>query len=165
MSFDDLLIKKGKREPVPSDALRRDIPKEVFLDQQMAKGVSEPQNGSDDKLQEIEPLAIAHNKVKKWAIFSTMLYLVLFPFVFYVALFSAMIFDNSRVTIPLGLSIIAISFLIPLSMPLSIFFIWFHYCRFRHRQALFFCAVPIFTIAAVLVVNALLQMLFLGRIA
>lgn len=100
--------------------------------------------------------------IKCWAIFWTFLYLLLFPIFCYAALFTAMVFDNPHVSVPLGLSIIIISCFVPLSMLISIYLIWSNYSRAQYRRTLFFCALPILTFFAVLLLDALLNAFFLS---
>lgn len=108
-----------------------------------------------------EELSTNQKSVKCWAIFWTLLYLALFPLLIYAALFSVMVFDNPHMTVPLGLSIIGVIFFIPLSIPVSIYLIWSNYWHSRYKRSLFFCALPILTLIIVLLLNALLQTLFL----
>jgi hypothetical protein len=69
---------------------------------------------------------------------STWIYLILFPVVFYYGLFSAMMAFNDA-------TMIFIFTLIPLSMPVSIYFIWSRYLREDYKKARLFCFLPIFT--------------------
>jgi len=77
--------------------------------------------------------------------FSTIIYLLLFPFLFYMSLFSFMAFDNPRMTTFLGLLFIFLFLCIPLSIPVSIFFMWRRYFQMQYSKAHFHCAVPIIT--------------------
>lgn len=61
------------------------------------------------------------NSVKRLAIGFTIAYIILFVPFFYMGLFSSMTFDNPRMTVPVGLSIMFFIFLIPFSMPVSIY--------------------------------------------
>lgn len=82
---------------------------------------------------------------KYYAVGFTILYIVLFLPFLYMGLLSSMIFDNPSMTVPVGLSIIFFTFLIPLSMPVSIYLTWSRYLRGQHKKARIFCILPIFT--------------------
>ena len=102
-------------------------------------------------------------KVKKTAkclaVISTLIYIVLFPPFFYMGLLSSMIFDNPRMTAPVGLSIIFLTLLISLSMPVSIYLIWSRYLRGLYKKTLFFCALPLMTFIGVSLITVLLESL------
>lgn len=98
---------------------------------------------------------------KYWAIFWTILYIILFPFLFYTAMLTTMVFDNPSMTTAVGISIIIICFFVPLSIPISVFFIWSNYWRAQYKKTRFFCALPILIFGIVFLLNALLQTLFL----
>jgi len=86
----------------------------------------------------------------------TVLYMVLFLPFFYMGFLSSMVFDNPRMTVPVGLSIIFLTFLISLSMPVSIYLIWSRYLRGEYKKTRIFCALPIFTfIGASLIIEVL----------
>jgi hypothetical protein len=89
-------------------------------------------------------------KRAKWgATICTVVYVLLFPVFFYMALFSMMVFDNPHMTTPLGLLIIFMTFWIPLSMPVSIYLMWSRYCRHQYKKAGFCCALPLITFCGV----------------
>ena len=99
-------------------------------------------------------------KITKYlAVASTLIYIVLFPFFFYMGLLSSMVFDNPRMTTPVGLSIIFLTLLISLSMPVSIYLIWSRYLRGLYKKALFFCILPLVTFIGVSLITALLETL------
>lgn len=86
---------------------------------------------------------------KRCAVGFTILYIILFLPFFYMGLLSSMVFDNPRMTVPIGLSIIFLTLLISLSMPVSIYLMWSRYLRGEYRKTLIFCALPIFTFIGV----------------
>lgn len=96
---------------------------------------------------------------KYLAVVSTFIYIVLFPFFFYMGLLSSMVFDNPRMTTPVGLSIVFLTLLISLSMPVSIYLIWSRYLRGLYKKALFFCTLPLITFIGVSLITALLEVL------
>lgn len=81
----------------------------------------------------------------RWISASTIIYLLLFPFLFFMSLFSFMAFDNPHMTTFMGLSFIFLFLCIPLSIPVSIFFMWRRYFQMQYSKACFHCAVPIVT--------------------
>lgn len=86
---------------------------------------------------------------KRFATIFTMIYVILFPFLFYMAMLSGMIFDNPHMTNTLGLTIIFTTFCIPLSIPVSIYLIWSRYLRGQYKKAVFFCWLPLLTLVVV----------------
>jgi len=82
---------------------------------------------------------------KYYAVGFTILYIVLFLPFLYMGFLSSMIFDNPSMTVLVGLSIIFFTFLIPLSMPVSIYLTWSRYLRGQYKKARIFCILPIFT--------------------
>jgi hypothetical protein len=98
---------------------------------------------------------------KYCAIGWTIVYLLLFPFLFYVALFSIMVFDNPHMTTPVGLLIIFMSFWVPLSIPVSIYLMWSNYSRGQYKRTHLFWGLPFFTFGIVFLLNAIIQKLFL----
>jgi hypothetical protein len=100
-------------------------------------------------------------KAKCWAIRWTVFYLILFPIFFYTALLSFMVFDGPRITMPIGLSIIFTWFWTPLSMLATTFLIWLSYFREQYKKTRLYCAVPFITFGAFVLVNAIIDVLFL----
>lgn len=80
---------------------------------------------------------------KRCGFISTLLYLLLFPMLFYFSLFSFMAFDNPHMTIALGSTYIFLFLSIPLSIPTAIFFIWLKYSRGEYQKSLVFCTLPL----------------------
>lgn len=97
---------------------------------------------------------------KYCAVGFTILYIVLFLPFFYMGLLSSMAFDNPRMTVPVGLSIMSLTFLISLSMPISIYLMWSRYLRSQYQQTRIFCALPPLTFVGVsLIIEALRTLL------
>lgn len=101
----------------------------------------------------------SEKQAKYLAVISTIIYMILFPCFFYMGLLSSMVFDNPRMTIPVGLVIIFLTLLISLSMPISIYLIWSRYLRHLYKQSIFFCSLPIITFICVSLMIELLQAL------
>ena len=81
----------------------------------------------------------------RWVLVSTIIYLLLFPFLFFMSLFSFMAFDNPHMTTFMGLLFIFLFLCISLSIPVSIFFMWRRYFQMQYSKVYFHCAVPIIT--------------------
>ena len=109
-----------------------------------------------------EIAALKDQKSAKYcAVGWTIAFLIFFPFFFFVALMSSMIFDNPKMTAPMGLWIMFMIFWIPLSMPISIYLMWSNYSRGLYRKTRLFWALPFLTLGIVILLNAILQTLFL----
>ncbi len=82
----------------------------------------------------------------------TIIYSILFPCLFYMGMLSPMVVDGPH-TSPLlaALSIFAV-FLIPLSLPVSIYLMWSRYFRNQHEKARFFSRLPLFAFAGVFLI-------------
>ena len=93
---------------------------------------------------------------KHCAVGFTVLYMVLFLPFFYMGLLSSMVFDNPRMTASVGLSIIFLTLLISLSMPVSIYLMWSRYLRGEYKKTRIFCALPIFTFIGVSLITEIL---------
>ena len=87
---------------------------------------------------------------KYYALALTIIYVILFPFFFCVALISGMVLESPKITVFVGLSIIFAMFWIPLSMPISIYLMWFNFSRHRYKKSFFWGLLPLFTFAVVL---------------
>lgn len=110
---------------------------------------------------ELTDLPILRRCSKICGTICTLLYLILSPFLFYMALLSSMIFAKPSMTIPVGLSIMALIFCIPLSMLISIYLIWSRYNRKEYKKSLLFCALPFSITIVVVIVSSMLQIIFL----
>jgi hypothetical protein len=99
------------------------------------------------------------NSVRRLATGFTIAYIILFFPFFYMGLFSCMTFDNPRMTVPVGLSIMFFIFLIPFSMPVSIYLMWSRYFRGQYQKTRIFCALPFFTFIAVSIIVEVLRAL------
>lgn len=81
-------------------------------------------------------------KTKKCAWVATIIYCLLFPFLFMFAAASAMIFDDPSMPTPLGLSIIFLCFCVPLSIPFTFYFVWSRYSQGEYKKSRQFCLIP-----------------------
>ncbi|MGM0440215.1 MAG: hypothetical protein ACQEP8_03765 [Chlamydiota bacterium] len=82
---------------------------------------------------------------KLLAIFFTTVYAVLFPLFLYASSSYVVVFDDPKITLPIGVMMIITGLLLPLSMPVSIYFIWSKYLRKQYEKVRLFCALPIAT--------------------
>ena len=100
-------------------------------------------------------------KMAKWAaISSTVLYLILFPFVCYLVLISVLFDIHHDKILFLKLLGMIFQLLIPLSIPVSIYFIWSRYFLEQYKKTYFFCCLPLMTVLVVLFVALPLLVLF-----
>jgi hypothetical protein len=98
-------------------------------------------------------------KMAKWAaISSTVLYLVLFPFICYIALISVLVTIDK--TPFLKWMNVIYHLLILLSIPISIYFIWSRYSLEQYKKTYFFCVLPLVTFLVVSFVLRGLLVLF-----
>ena len=80
---------------------------------------------------------------KYLAIVFTLVYIALFLITCHLLPLLGFLFENPRIATTLGFSIVSLTLLIPLSMPVSIYFIWSKYQQGLHEQVGFFCALPV----------------------
>lgn len=106
-----------------------------------------------------EPILNIRRMAKYCAIFWTMIYVLLLPLLTYMALLSAMIFDNPRLSITKGVLLIFIFSLIPLSLPLSIDLMWSSYVCKEYRKTLLFWLLPWLTTIIVLTIEAAIRII------
>ena len=98
---------------------------------------------------ELEPTS--SKKCKRGLILCTVIYVVLSPFLLYMALLSSMVSDSPRIT-PFFVGVIMfIVFCIPLSIPISIYFMWSRYFREQYGKARLFSCVPFYVMGGVFV--------------
>jgi hypothetical protein len=83
-------------------------------------------------------------KTKKCAWVATVIYCLLFPFLFMFAAASVMIFDSPSMPVPLGLSIIFLYFCVPLSIPFTFYFVWSRYSQGEYKKSRQFCLIPLY---------------------
>jgi hypothetical protein len=83
------------------------------------------------------------------AISSTVVYLVLFPFVCYFALVFVLMTINDDKTHFFKWMNGFFKLLIPLSIPISIYFIWSRYLLEQYKKTYFFCVLPLITFLVV----------------
>jgi hypothetical protein len=99
---------------------------------------------NNSKSDTLSQRSLDKRKAKRWAVVWTVIYLMLMPVLFMFALFSFMIFDNPRMTLPIGFSVIFTFFWTPLSMAIAIYSIWKSYSRSQYSQMYGYCALPFF---------------------
>ncbi len=96
-------------------------------------------------------------KTKRYAWITTIIYLVLFPFLFMFATTSIMIFDSPSMSVLFGLSIIFLCFCVPLSIPFTFYFIWSRYSQGEYRKSRRFCLLPLYIAMIAFAYNALID--------
>ena len=93
----------------------------------------------------------------KWyAIPSTIIYLLIFLPVLWMALLWGAAADPSSIWDFLTLFT---WFWIPISIPLSIYFMWFSYRRGKHKRVRFFSSLPLLALGAFIIANAVIEAL------
>ncbi len=94
-------------------------------------------------------------KTKRYAWAATIIYCLLFPFLFMFAAASTMIFDDSSMPVSLGLSIIFLCFCIPLSIPFTFYFVWSRYSQGEYKKSRQFCLIPLYILIGIFIYHVL----------
>lgn len=103
-------------------------------------------------------------KILKWGLgFCTTIYILLFPFLFYMAILSSMVSDGPDTTPFMVGVIMSLMFLLPLSVPVSIYLMWSRYFRNQANKALFFAGLPFYTFGGILLIGGILDALLRHR--
>jgi threonine/homoserine/homoserine lactone efflux protein len=96
-------------------------------------------------------------KTKRWAWITTIAYLILFPFLLMLAFASVMVFDRPNTPIAFGLGLIFMYFLMPLSIPCTLYLVWSRYAQGDYKQSQRYYWIPVYVIGAVLISFALMD--------
>lgn len=97
---------------------------------------------------------------KRGLVCFTVVYALLFPFLFYMALLSAMVSDNPRIPSFFVGIVMCIVFCIPLSIPISIYLMWSRYFRRQYDKACLFSWIPVYVIAVVFILLGVVPYLY-----
>lgn len=116
---------------------------------------TEPPEASDVNLQ----MEVAKKSARRAARCFTVVYLLLFPFLFGMAWFSPMIFSCSYMPVSMGLSVIFLTSLLPFSIPVSIYLIWSRFFKGNYKKMYLFCFLPILTFIGVFILTDVLRSL------
>jgi hypothetical protein len=92
-------------------------------------------------------------KAKICAIVWTIIYILLFPILIFMAMASLLVFDKPGLSLLKGLSIVFIYSLLPLSIPVSIDLMWSSYAGEEYQKTLIFWAVPWLAIIAIVAID------------
>lgn len=96
-------------------------------------------------------------RLKRGSIFFTVLYSVLFiPFLGY-AYLSPFVFHSPSATAIRGFAFVFLAWLLPLSIPVSIFLMWANYNKERYHCIRVFWALPILAVVAFFLIDILLD--------
>jgi len=96
-------------------------------------------------------------KLKRGSIFFTALYSILFiPFIGY-AFLSPFVFHSPRTTVIRDFAFVFLAWLLPLSIPVSIFRMWSNYNQGRYHRIRIFWALPILAVAGFVLIDILLD--------
>jgi hypothetical protein len=117
-------------------------------------------DSAEDPVTEISP---EQKKARRFVTVWTCLYVIFFPLIFWMALWSILIFDSPSITALIGIPIICAFLCVPLSMLVSIWKMWSHYFHKQYHKIHRFCALPFFMLLFAISVNIVVQKLFLGR--
>lgn len=96
-------------------------------------------------------------KTKRWAWITTIIYLILFPFLLMLACASVMVFDRPNTPIAFGLGLIFMYFLMPLSIPCTFYLVWSRYMQGDYKQSRSYYWIPVYVIGVVLISFALMD--------
>lgn len=96
-------------------------------------------------------------KTKMGAWITTLVYLILFPFLLMLAFASVMVFDRPNTPIAFGLGLIFMYFLMPLSIPYALYLMWSRYVQGDYKQSQRYYWIPVYVIGAVLISFALMD--------
>lgn len=87
------------------------------------------------------------NKTKIFAWIATVLYILIFLPTLQFAAITGMVADSPTVSPAVVAAIVFFSFCVPLSMPVSIYFVWSRYSRKKYKASRRFCFVPLYAMA------------------
>src|SRR5271154_2487525 len=96
-------------------------------------------------------------RLKVGSIFFTILYSVLFIPVLGYAYLSPFVFHSPRATVFRGFAFIFLAWLLPLSIPVSIFRMWANYNQGKYHLIRVFWALPILAVAVFFLMDLLLD--------
>lgn len=102
----------------------------------------------------------------RWAItltlaIFTIAYLLIFPLAIYIGLAGSFIFESPEISTALRFCVISLSFLIPLSIPLSLIWSWSFYMQANYKKALLCLLLPLIISGfAILLIMSLLNLAF-----
>ena len=96
-------------------------------------------------------------KTKNCLRIATIVYLLLFPFLFVFAVASIMVFDSPSISIPIGLLNIFIYFWMPLSIPLALYLMWSRYLRSDYKTSRQYGWLPIYVIGGIISLFAVMD--------
>ena len=96
-------------------------------------------DNAEDPVTEISP---EQKKARRFVTVWTCLYVIFFPLIFWMALWSILIFDSPSITALIGIPIICAFLCVPLSMLVSVWKMWSHYFHKQYHKIHWFCALP-----------------------
>jgi len=96
-------------------------------------------------------------KTKRCAWTATIIYLLLFPFLFMFAAASVLVFDSPSMTVPIGLSIIFMYFCVPLSIPVTLYLVWSRFSHSDFKKSRQFCLMPLYVTLGTIAYDTLVE--------
>lgn len=117
-------------------------------------------NNTEHPEADMHPQREEEKNSARWAArWFTAIYILLFPICFGMAWFSPMIFSCSFMPVSIGLSVIFLTCLIPISIPVSIYLIWSRFSKGNYKTMYYFCFLPILTFIGVFILTEVLRAL------
>lgn len=83
-------------------------------------------------------------RTRGYAWVATIVYSLLLPILLMFAVTSILIFDSPSMPVLLGLSIIFLYFCVPLSIPVTFYFVWSLYTQENYKKSRQFCLIPVY---------------------
>ena len=117
-------------------------------------------DNAGDPVIEISP---EQKKARRFVTIWTCLYVIFFPLIFWMALWSILIFDSPSISVFIGIPIICAFLCVPLSMLVSIWKMWSQYFHAQYEKLYWYCALPFFVFLFAICINIVVQKIFLGR--
>jgi hypothetical protein len=82
-------------------------------------------------------------KMKEFARTATIVHILLFPFLLWLAGMTGMIADNPSIPMSIAIAYVCIHLCIPLSIPFTLYFIWSRYLRKNYKSCRRCCFIPL----------------------
>jgi hypothetical protein len=87
------------------------------------------------------------NKAKIYAWIATVLYILIFLPILQFAAITGIVADSPTISRAVVYLILFFTFCVPLSMPISIYFVWSRYLKKKYKSSRRFCFVPFYAMA------------------
>lgn len=85
-----------------------------------------------------------NDRATKWlAILSTIFYIAVFPSLMQLSLLTLMVFGSPNMTTLGKYSFVFLSLIVPISMPIAVYYLWKRYSTMEYAKACFYCILPV----------------------